>query len=177
MLSVKNMAARAAGLLAVFLCCAPLAHAAGPVKIDIAVIPKKENGDKKRSGNITKEETLYQYTVKLANGSFSPAAGLSAQYRVFVRDDSGKGTNSQQKLNRREFTAAVPDIPNLGSYSFDTEPVKLEKATLDGGWYYLNGQRNRVADKVAGVWIRVFQGDKIVGEYVNPSTLAAKEKF
>jgi hypothetical protein len=163
-------------MLAAFLLWGSLAHAGTP-KIGIAVNPSKESGEKKHSGNVTKEATLYQYTVKLTNSSFAAVSGLSAQYRIFVRDDSGKGTVSQQKLKRLEFSAAIPDMPNLGTYSFDTEPVKLEKATLDGGWYYLDGKRNRSVDKVAGVWIRILQGDKVVGEYINPTTLAAKEKF
>ena len=126
---------------------------------------------------MTVEETLYQYTVKVTNKSFAPLAGLSAQYRIFIRDDSGKGALSQQKLKRQAFAATVPDLSNSGDYTFETEAVKLQKATLDGDRYWVNGNRNKSQDKVAGVWIRVLQGDKVVGEYINPSTLAAKEKF
>ena len=150
---------------------------AGPTRIEVAVTPKKENGEKQRANNVTKQETLYQYTVKLSNRSFAPAAGLSAQYRIFIRDDSGKGVASKQKLKRQDFSAAIPDMPNNGTYSFDTEAVSLEKSMLDAGWSYTNGKRSQSADKLAGVWIRIFQGDKVVGEYINPTTLAAKEKF
>lgn len=173
---MRDIQVKAAGVLAAFLLGVSLAQA-GTAKISIAVSPTKESGEKKHKGNVTKEATLYQYTVKLTNSSFAAESGLSAQYRIFVRDDSGKGAISQQKLKRQEFSAAIPDMPNLGTYSFDTEPVKLEKTTLDGGWYYRDGKRNSSADKVAGVWIRILQGDKVVGEYINPTTLAAKEKF
>ncbi|MGH8047200.1 MAG: hypothetical protein ACREKL_08135 [Chthoniobacterales bacterium] len=169
-------AALAAGFLSALFLCGQTANA-GTVQIAIAVNQKKEAGDKKRSGNVTQEETLYQYTVTLTNKSFAPVSGLSAQYRIFVRDDSGKGAVSKQKLKRNEFTATVPDMPNGGTYSFDTEGVTLQKASLDGGWHYTDGTRSRSADRIAGVWIRIFQGDKIVGEYVNPSTIATKEKF
>ncbi len=138
---MRNKGAKLAGLFFAFLICGSVAHA-GTMKIAIAVTPKKENGEKKRSSNVTKEEILYQYVVKLSNSSFAPLTGLTAQYRVFIRDDSGKGAVSQQKLKRQEFSTAIPDLPNLGTYSFDTEPVNLEKATLDGGWIYTNGHRN-----------------------------------
>jgi hypothetical protein len=148
---------------------------AGTPKITIAVSPKKQAGEEKTKGNVTHKETLFQYTVKLTN-SFTPASGLTAEYRIFVRSDSGKGAMSQQKLKRQEGSSSVPDLPGMGTFSFDTDPAKLESATLDGNFYYINGTRNRSADKVAGIWVRVLQGDKVVGEYINPSTLA-KEQF
>ena len=173
---MRNKRAIASTLLAALLLCGLPVHA-GTTKIEITVSPKRQNGEKKQAGSVTKEETLFQYNVKLANDSFAAVNGLSAQYRIFIRDDSGKGAISQQKLKRQEFSTAIPDMPNGGKYAFDTEPVTLEKSTLDGSRYYINGSRNRSEDTVAGVWIRILQGDKVVGEYINPSTLAAKEKF
>jgi hypothetical protein len=173
---MRNLRATAAGLFATLLLCAPPVHA-GATKINISVTPQKDSGGKKRNGNVMQEETLFQYAVKLTNASFAAVSGLSAEYRVFIRDDSGKGAVSQQKLKRQEFSAVIPDMPNGGTYAFDTEPVKLQKSILDGNRYYVNGTRNTSQDKVAGVWIRIMQGDKVVGEYINPSTLAAKEKF
>lgn len=152
------------------------AHA-GPTQIAVQAAAKKEDGEKRTKGNVTHEEKLAQYTVKLTNKSFAPASGLTAQYRIFIRDDSGKGAVSQQKLKRQAFSATIPDMANNGTYSFDTESVKLQSSMLQGGYYYLNGNRNQSSDRLAGVWIRILQGDKIVGEYINPSTLAAKEKF
>jgi len=168
-----------AAFAAVFLSSLVLGQAAhaGMTQIAISVSPKKSAGQEKHANNVTQQETLFQYAVKLTNKSFAAVSGLSAQYRIFIRDDSGKGSVSQQKLKREEFTATIPDMPNAGTYTFDTEAVKLHKSLLDGDRYYLNGARNKSEDKVAGVWIRIFQGDKVVGEYINPSTLATKEKF
>lgn len=176
------MKPRGAKLLAAFLPVLVLTASsalAGPTQLAISLTPKKSSSEQKRedSGNITQQQTLFQYTVKLTNRSFDAATGLSAQCRIFVRNDAGKGAPSQQQLTRQEFTAAIPDIPRSGTYSFDTQAVTLQKSTLDGGWHYTNGKRNKSEDRVAGVWIRILQGDRIVGEYINPSTLAAKEKF
>jgi len=167
------------GVIAALSLCGSSAFA-GSNSVAVEVTPKKENGEKKRMQHTTVAETLVQYTVKVTNLTFSPLSGLSAQYRVFVRDDSGKGTQSQQKLKQKAFSAIIPDIPgrnNNGVYSFDTEPVKLEKAVLDGNYYYVDGSRSQSADRVMGFWIRIFQGDKMVGEYVNPASLSAQEKF
>jgi hypothetical protein len=150
---------------------------AGPTKIDVGVNPQKDVESKTHKNNTSKEVTTYQYSVKLSNRSFADVNGLTAEYRVFVRDDSGKGTVSQQKLKRNEFQATIPAIPNNGTYTFVTEPVKLESSQLDSNWVYTDGKRGKSQDKIAGVWIRIMQGGKIVGEYVNPSTIATKEKF
>lgn len=174
-MKIKGATLVAAFLSALILCGQPV-HA-GTTQIAVTVNPKKKSGEKKSTNSVTKEETLFQYTVTLANKSFAAVSGLSAQYRIFIRDDTGKGSVSQQKLKREEFTAAIPDMPNAGTYAFDTEAVKLHKSTLDGDSYYVNGARNKSEDKVVGVWIRIYQGDKMVGEYVNPTTLATKEKF
>jgi hypothetical protein len=171
-----HRAAIVTGFLTV-LCLCGQTTLAGTTQIAVAVNPKKDSGEKKKAGNVTEETTLFQYAVKLTNKSFAAVSGLTVQYRVFIRTDEGKGSVSQQKLKREEFTAAIPNIPNNGTYSFDTEAVTLHKATLDGGWTYTDGKRNKSADKIVGVWIRIFQGDKVVGEYVNPSTLTSKEKF
>lgn len=150
---------------------------AGPARIEVAVVPKKESADEKRSRNVTHEATKFQYSVTLTNRSFADVSGLSAEYRIFVRSDSGKGAVSQQKLERQEFRAEIPALPNNGRYSFDTEPVTLKTSQLDGGWYYTDGSRSKRQDKVAGVWIRILQDGKVVGEYLNPTSLASREKF
>lgn len=153
-----------------------LVKAAEP-KVAITATPKRESGEKKSSGDVTREETICRYTVKLANGAFAPASGISAQYRVFVRDDSGIAATTRQALKRYAFTTAVPDLAPGDTFSFVTEPVKLEKSTLAAGCHYRSGKRWQTADRVIGIWIRVLQGDKIIGEYINPTTIASKEKF
>lgn len=149
----------------------------GATRIEVAATPKKEAGEGRRQGNVSKEVTEVQYTVKLTNRSFADVKGLRAEYHIFVRGDSGRGSSSDQKVRRQSGQVPLPDLINNGTHSFDTEPVKLVSTQLDGGWYYQDGKRNKSAEKVVGVWIRILEGDKVVGEYINPTSLATREKF
>ena len=61
---------------------------------------------------------------------------------------------------------------------FETDPIKLEKASLDPGWYYANGASSRAQDKVVGVWFKAFDSTgKQIGEYTNPASVAQKQKW
>lgn len=61
---------------------------------------------------------------------------------------------------------------------FQTNPVKLETASLIGNKYFINGASNQVKDKVAGLWFKAFDSDgNKIGEYINPSTIATKQKW
>ena len=60
---------------------------------------------------------------------------------------------------------------------FETKGVELTKTQLKGGWIYMDGSRPRTADTLAGLWIKVFEDDKLLAEYSNPPTLRREQKF
>jgi hypothetical protein len=43
--------------------------------------------------------------------------------------------------------------------------------------YFLNGANPKAEDSLAGIWVRMYQNGKIVGEFTKPSNLASKEKW
>jgi len=148
-----------------------------PARVEISATPQKDAKDKERSGNKIKAEKSLQYSVKILNRSFRDIAGLTAEYRIFIRNDSGKGAVTLQKMSKKAFKLEIPSILKHGEFAFDTEAVLLKSTQLDGGWVYTDGTRNRIEDRGAGIWMRVFQDGKVIGEYMNPTSLKNKESF
>jgi hypothetical protein len=150
---------------------------ASPARVEISAMPRKETKERDREGVTSTAEKSFQYSVKITNRSFRDVSGLRVEYRIFVRNDSGKGAVTQQKMSKQAFKLDLPAILKHGEFSFDTEPVSLKSSKLDGGWIYKDGSRSKVEDRVAGIWLKVFQDGNVVGEYMNPTSLKSKESF
>ncbi len=117
-----------------------------------------------------KVETVY-YAVNVTNRSFSAQPALQARYVLYVERQKLGEKIGTEKTDRIKGTSAIEGIAPKASISFDTTSIKLSEETLSGNWIYANGGRMKAADKVLGIWIKFFDGDKEVGEYMNPTTL------
>jgi len=124
----------------------------------------------------SKQEKV-NYAVNVTNRSFSPMPELEARYIIFVeRQQLGakKGTEQVEKITGKE---SVAGMPAKGSTVFNTQAVKLREQSLSGNWIYSNGGRLKATDSIIGIWIKFFDGDTEVEEYVNPTTLANRHKW
>lgn len=117
------------------------------------------------------------YAVNVSNRTFSPMPELEARYIIFVeRQQLGakKGTEQVEKITGKE---SVAGMPAKGNATFNTRSVKLHEQSLSGNWIYANGGRIKAADSLIGIWIKFFDGDKEVGEYINPTTLTNRHQW
>jgi hypothetical protein len=147
-----------------------------PLKVE--AIPAQERGKRSLKNETSYEEILATYTVKISNTSFmKDAPPLMAKYRIFVKRDNGLKNPREEKPVRISGEAAVPAVKSGEKYSFQTGPVKLVKAALDPRFYYRNHAQQSTADKLVGIWLRLFQGDKMVAEYALPASLAKSGAF
>ena len=73
--------------------------------------------------------------------------------------------------------AKIPVLKGRESNLFLTSEVKLHQQALDGGYYYVNGGQANASDSVLGVWVKLFNGNTEVAEYVNPGTMKTKFKW
>ena len=127
------------------------------------------------SSKTDKRETAQEwaYDVTMANKTLKDYPNLKIKYIVFVKEvkEGSKTGESSISRNPGETTGAIQ--PHA-KFNFQTNKVSLSKTQLKGDWTYANGARPRSADSLAGIWIRVYDGDKQVGEYINPPTLTSK---
>lgn len=128
-------------------------------------------------GGAANRSETWHYQVKVQNDGFKPTAALQAKYIVFVeRQELGKkiGTETIEKVNG---TATLQPMATGATAQFTTSDITLKESSLIGNSFYLNGGRIHAKDSIRGVWIKLFDGTKEVDQYVNPSTIATKEKW
>lgn len=148
---------------------------AGPNDIQFTVTRKKLDEQRKREGGnqtVTTKEIAYKVTVQ--NKSFKEVKDVEVKYMVFYDDAKEAST---EKAREASFTGrqSIPMLQGNQSETFDTNPLKLTTTELDGGWYYANGGGNRAKDRVIGVWFRAYSNGEMIGEYVNPTSLAKRQ--
>lgn len=73
--------------------------------------------------------------------------------------------------------ATVEPIKPGGTAAFETKEVKLQRSTLDPGYDYSNGRQASTKDELAGIWVRVFIGGKMLTEYKSSANLAKNGAF
>jgi len=163
-------------LFALFL--SPAAVLAGDLQIKVQKRQANSPQSQPSGNGLTlkvKESFLYEVTV--TNSAFKPSPELQARYVIFIdRQDLGskQGTEKEDRITG---DAPVGALAPHGNTSFRTKPVQLKEQSLTGGWIYSNGGRIKAKDSLAGVWIKLFEGEKEVAEYANPSTLTSRHQW
>lgn len=151
---------------------------AGEPALKIVAIPKTDSGPRSTSREVAVGQLIGTYKVSVKNLSMmDDVPELTAKYRIFVLRDDGMKNPRDVKPERVVGEVAVPAIAHGGTGSFETSSVKLKRTTLDPGYYYINQKRSATTDKLDGIWIRLYQGDRMVAEYLSSSTLAKNGPF
>jgi hypothetical protein len=135
--------------------------------------------DVKRNASLSTEssEEAWTYAITVTNHSFHPIPDLRVDYVEFSRHEVFGSKARDVKSQRKRESKAFGTFENNGELSFETEPVTLKKARLKADWYYSNGAKAVARDAMTGVWVRVFSGNEMIGEYAQPSSLKTDEKW
>jgi hypothetical protein len=118
--------------------------------------------------NASKEQ--WQYVLMIENKRFQPLLNIEVRYMTFYSQvHLGSKDAPQQQHESGSFT--IDALQPHEKKPFTTTPVELKKSHLVGHYHYVNGGRIKAEDALVGIWVRVYQGGQIVGEYANPTTL------
>lgn len=158
-----------------------LAFVAGAAAFDdIQILPTRNKLDSSTSRgekNTTVQSKEIAYTVKVTSHAFKELANITVKYNIFY-EASQLGSTAAPEIKVSAGSHVFPSLLTNKPDEFQTEPVKLEKAALDAGWYYKNGGTTMAKDKVVGVWFKAFDSTgKQIGEYANPTTVSTKQKW
>jgi len=127
--------------------------------------------------NPTGSETV-AYQVSVQNKEFKAMPPLKARYIIFVeRQQIGQkvGTETVEQIKGE---ADVPEMGAMKGESFVTNGVKLLEEQLSGKYIaYTDGGRIKAKDRLVGIWVRFFDGETQVGEYVNPVNLKTRHTW
>ena len=153
-------------------------QAEGPITLDIHAEKKCLGKEKKSEHNATVTNEKWVYEVAIKNGSFRDLAGLSVEYRMYMKDDSIRTKSSKIPLKKKEGTTPIETLANLAVFKFQTEAMEIESSILDSGWSYSDkSNKRKTKDSLYGIWLRVMKDGKMVAEFVNPPALKDKEKW
>jgi hypothetical protein len=146
-----------------------------PVKVT-ATRKRTDVEVKNKSAHLVKKEDWIQ-VVTLENSSSKPLENIEAVYRIYKIDDSHGAERKDMKLKWTEGKKSFPLLERLKKEVFETEPITLETNTLKGGYYYTDGSKSQVRDKVRGFRIKVFENGKLIHDYANPTTLKTSDPW
>jgi hypothetical protein len=98
---------------------------------------------------------------------------LRADYRLFYRrtHETGEGDPNTQTLVHQAGTEAIAKLDPKGTLTFRTSAVAVTSTQLLNGIWVATGTSTFVNTKFEGVWLRVYQNDKLIGEYVSSEDL------
>lgn len=128
---------------------------------------------KDRSNNTTTTTKEIAYELKIESKTFQVIPKLEIKYMVFY-SDAKAGSKGEEVLASVKGVESITNLPARGKVTLQTKPISLSTEELDGGFFYTDGSSNRARDTVRGVWVRAYSGGKLVGEYMNPTTLGKK---
>ncbi len=144
--------------------------------VDFRIEKKKESAEKSDDMSTTVKSEKWRYEVHMTNKAFRDLLGVRVDYIVFFNEVAT--TRGKVKTLRKESGSYdVGTVPNSKTTTFNTEAVELTKTQLKAGWITLDGSRPRAADTLAGIWIKVYEGETLLAEYSNPASLRREEKF
>jgi hypothetical protein len=158
-------------LLLAAVMCAALAVGAGLDALEIRAVAKRVDANQAQNQGhraVSKEHWSYDITVQ--NKLFQPLSGLDVRYMVFYTTaELGSKETALQQHQSGNFTIDL--LQSQERKGSATGPVELDKAHIIGRRHFINGGRIKAQDTLVGVWVRVYRGGQLIGEYANPSTL------
>lgn len=149
---------------------------AGPNDVQVSVTRVKLDEQKSRSHATTTTTKQVAYKVVVQNKTFKPFTDLEVKYMIFYEATE----LGSQEGGRELFKSGKEMVGALDAHKstiFETTPVELSSAALDGGWYFTSGASNKAKDRVSGTWFRAYANGELVGEYINPTTLSKRQEW
>ena len=87
------------------------------------------------------------------------------------------GPWARSTVSGQKSSAAYMELKSGANVVFPTSEVNLRHSQLDGNYYYIGGGMSKTDDGIAGIWVKLFKGETLVGEYMNPPNLTTKFKW
>jgi hypothetical protein len=135
---------------------------------------KKGIKNKVESGESRRDDWIYE--VELENRSRVELEGLEMSYRIYVDAAATAKLSFDAPPKFHGGRTEVDPVKDGESVTVKTKTVTLADLELDAGYVFTDGSRNDLEDKLEGIWIKLWHGDKKVAEYKsNDSTVKKAE--
>jgi hypothetical protein len=148
-------------------------------KVNIKVQKKQDSlGTEKAADSNASEakgsDTIhYEFTVE--NPGLTELQQLTVSYVIFVeRPKLGSKVGEPAHVDRIGGSKTIDTLTNRAPQTVASNPIKLGKQDVVGGYTYNNGGRMKAVDNVVGVWVRVMQNGQVIGEHTQPPTVTKR---
>lgn len=160
-------------LLGVTLLCAVGTLAAKDRDFNVVFEKKRLEVERRESIGQTVSAEQWGYGITIENKSFKDQEGLTAKYMLFVKDVGAGGTSTRKGSGSFEIGALENNKKNV----FTTDGIGVFKHQVKAGYYYKGTGRSRLGDSLSGIWLRIYKGGELIGEYSSPQGLPSREKW
>lgn len=134
---------------------------------------KKGTTVRENVAEVRADEWIYE--VEIQNRSRVNLEGLEMSYRIYVDPVASKKISFLEDPPKfyggRVEIAPVADGRKVMA---KTGPAIVKELELDGDRVFNDGSRNDLEDKLEGVWIKLWHGDRKVGEFKSNSSTVKK---
>jgi hypothetical protein len=149
-----------------------------PARLDFKVNKIRDEKESSESSSTETTVETWRWDVEIFNKNFKDAKDLRVEYRSFVFKDSGRPEDRKLPMERHVGSTTIDSIAGNKSAKFKTDPVEITKTELKANWRYTDPRkRERTADSLKGIWLRVYQNDKHIAEYAFPEGLNRREEW
>ncbi len=154
--------------------CSVCSLEAAPLNFGVTTTKKRLEVERTGTASTTYTKEKWGYTITLENKSFQNLSDIEVQYRQYKFADKLKGDGALKPVPGSN---KMNTLANGAKFSFDTDPVEVDKQELKAGWSYHDGSKEKVKDALAGYWLRLLKDGAVVFEYQYPPELAKKAKW
>lgn len=145
-----------------------------PIAVRIEVSRGKFSSQRSETTSRITTMEKWGYEIKVTNTTNLTGQNVRVEYRLFVRKAAAPGAKAPKdtSLTGKAGQHTVGSLNGRGVESFRTDTIDTKVIELQPG--YVWGETNNndaVTDKLEGIWLRVYQNDKIIGEYLSADSL------
>ncbi len=143
------------------------------VKLDVSRLRFGSTRDEtKVKGEIITTDQ-WGYNVTVGNQTRRKGENLRADYVLYVSQATLKqGVQAKAAQIHRGGTWTIASIDLMGSVSFHTTSIPTKKIELQPGWSWSKtGNTDQVIDTLDGIWLRLYQGETMIAEFVSSDSL------
>ncbi|MCB1229371.1 MAG: hypothetical protein KDN19_03850 [Verrucomicrobiae bacterium] len=154
-------------------------------KFEIDYNKKRKDRETHKEGQVEVTYETWYYEVEVENLSGTDLDGLEMQYKIYktANADANDARYRAEGLERegpflvRKGKVELKPLPYLKSASAETETIPISKSQLDGGFYYVNGDKSNKKDDIDGFWVKIFHQGKEVYEVKSSHSAVKNAKW
>lgn len=146
--------------------------------LEVRFTTKINDKRKSSNGGIEREEYKIQYNMTLNNTSYSDLADIRVEYLILKFEDLlSAPKRSQGNILRFKGSIALEQMHQRETVTLTTELIPMLESQLEPGYIWANGAKRSSKDKLEGIWVKIFVGDKLVREVSKPENMMRKEPW